>query len=565
MRHKIIIISVIGLSIGMWFMSLFVFGNPYGFFSIENIHSKKSIVQQKTTKLLKEETVKIEIKAVESNLGIMSMRFGEYVKTGVEDTIQFRIKEKDANVWYHTSTIQSGAIEYQSLYPFGFPLIADSKGKSYVIEITSLAGDEKNAITIDVNNPRVSTVYILSRQMVMKDFSTLRSFVMLKFITVFHNFNRVALSLIWLLPLLLFWTRKKTSAAQIIMPLMTLIAIAADILFIRGNSSSILLCLGCLWVISSFRYSINSAANYIIVMLILIAWIPFLFIFPRSMQEKLNVWVYFFLLFGAIKSVIEELFEKVHSMNYGEQEFDYENDLYVQKLQQLPKAYYLKYLNAINEYANKRQKLLIVGCGIGYELGALQKDGFVYGMGVDISHRFVKEAEKQGVKNVRWYNGFSLSFKKKMFDLVSSFNVLEHTKEPELFIKEQIRVLKPKGYIIIVSPNFLSPVILSPHPRLTGVNRIVNIYRLIKKLTSKQKTEFERIKPIIREDFQYDDDAIVIANHIDIISMLVSLNCTVKYSSGFVQNNSLLSRIIDNIPILRVMMPSCFIIGQKNT
>jgi SAM-dependent methyltransferase len=245
-------------------------------------------------------------------------------------------------------------------------------------------------------------------------------------------------------------------------------------------------------------------------------------------------------------------------------QFDYENSQYLQKLDELPPEFYKKYISCIKKYAKKINIFLDVGCGNGFVLSGLKELGYNNGYGVDVSKLFVTVAKKRGLKNISQYDGGKLPFKNNNFELVGSFNVLEHTEHPEFFLREQLRTLAKGGYLIVACPNFLSVVMQSPHPRINGIiNRIKNLIRILTRLFV-PNTTFERMKPIKRAIFQYDDDAIVVANPLDLKRVLQDMNCSFIYESGFIQSDSKITQFIDALPILRFMMPSCFIVVRKN-
>jgi SAM-dependent methyltransferase len=245
-------------------------------------------------------------------------------------------------------------------------------------------------------------------------------------------------------------------------------------------------------------------------------------------------------------------------------QFDYENSQYLQKLDELPPVFYAKYVSCIEKYVEKNNGFLDVGCGNGFVLSELKKQGYRNGFGVDVSKLFVAAAKKRGLKNINQYDGGKLPFKNNSLKLVGSFNVLEHTEYPEFFLREQLRTLAKGGYLIVACPNFLSVVMQSPHPRINGIiNRTNNLIRILKRLFA-PNTTFERMKPIKRAIFQYDDDAIVVSNPLDLKRVLHDMNCSIIYESGFIQSDSKITQFIDALPILRYMMPSCFVVVRKN-
>jgi len=243
--------------------------------------------------------------------------------------------------------------------------------------------------------------------------------------------------------------------------------------------------------------------------------------------------------------------------------FNYESKAYLEKLNELSLSYYSKYIkNVSNHLKNKNSVFLDVGCGNGTVLQRLKNLGYKNGFGIDISKLFINEAKNKGLRRLYVYDGTKLPFKNNFFDLIGSFNVLEHTKEPEKFLKDEIAKLKKGGILIVACPNFLSVLFPSYHRRLKGLkNKLRNFSLTIKKII---KTEgFDKMKPIIRKNFQYDDDAIVVTNLIDLKKTLNENNCIIIYESGFINYDTALFRMINDIPLFRYLLPSCFIVARK--
>lgn len=247
--------------------------------------------------------------------------------------------------------------------------------------------------------------------------------------------------------------------------------------------------------------------------------------------------------------------------------FNYENTQYLEKLDQLDASYYAKYVKHIEqELKRKKKRYLDVGCGNGVVINQLSAKGYVNGYGVDVSKIFISQGKKRGIKNLYHFNGKTLKFKKDSFDVVGSFNVLEHTEDPSEFINMQLSVLKKGGSIIIACPNFLSVLFPNSHPKLRGFkNKSKNALTLVDKKINKSHRKFESMEPIIRKKFQYDDDAIVVTNLIDIRQRLEDLGCKVIYESGFINYDKPMYRFINQIPGVKFLLPSCFIVARKCT
>ena len=82
-------------------------------------------------------------------------------------------------------------------------------------------------------------------------------------------------------------------------------------------------------------------------------------------------------------------------------------------------------------------------------------------VGVELERRFLTEAVRNHKKEKLHFIQGDLEhlgfFKDGSFDVIFSNYVLEHLANPQAFFREACRILKPKGTLIIITPNFLSP------------------------------------------------------------------------------------------------------------
>ena len=94
-------------------------------------------------------------------------------------------------------------------------------------------------------------------------------------------------------------------------------------------------------------------------------------------------------------------------------------------------------------------KVLDSGCGEGYVSRELARKGHKV-VGIDASQYIIKEAKEAGIGNDDYIRGdvCQMPFGNESFDCVVSNFLLVELEQPENFIKEVGRVLKPKGRFI---------------------------------------------------------------------------------------------------------------------
>ena len=103
----------------------------------------------------------------------------------------------------------------------------------------------------------------------------------------------------------------------------------------------------------------------------------------------------------------------------------------------------------------KKKAVLDVACGEGYG-SFLMADVAHTVIGVDISDEAVRHASSVYNKpNLKFLHGSAtnLVFPDDLFDVVVSFETIEHLAEQEQMLAEIRRVLRPNGALVISSPN----------------------------------------------------------------------------------------------------------------
>ncbi len=130
----------------------------------------------------------------------------------------------------------------------------------------------------------------------------------------------------------------------------------------------------------------------------------------------------------------------------------------------------------------KGNVVLDIACGSGYGANLLSADGAEKVIGVDVSSEAIEYA-------ISRYNSDGLSFRvgdildltflpDNHFDVVTCFETIEHVKDPQRALVELARVLKPKGLLIISSPNRKLT-----SPGRTAIDEPLNIHHTFEYLT----------------------------------------------------------------------------------
>ena len=115
----------------------------------------------------------------------------------------------------------------------------------------------------------------------------------------------------------------------------------------------------------------------------------------------------------------------------------------------------------------KNQRVLDVACGTGYGLPMLQQEALeVVGVDLDLETAKTARAELRGGSGkVVLADARELPFQTGSFDVITSFETLEHMEGRDRFLAELARVLTPKGFCILSTPNAKHTLPINGKPR----------------------------------------------------------------------------------------------------
>lgn len=106
----------------------------------------------------------------------------------------------------------------------------------------------------------------------------------------------------------------------------------------------------------------------------------------------------------------------------------------------------------INNKVVNKDRMLDVGSALGDSLTEAKKLGWKNVYGVELSAYAASESRKRGL-NIKTGDLKSAKFPSNYFDAVTLQDVIEHVQKPITEMAEIYRVLKPEGFVFLVTPD----------------------------------------------------------------------------------------------------------------
>ena len=176
---------------------------------------------------------------------------------------------------------------------------------------------------------------------------------------------------------------------------------------------------------------------------------------------------------------------------YKDSEFEY-----FQELDGLVKTYssLFKYISFYNV---SKDNFLDIGCANGFLIKEAKKFGFANVNGSEISlkainsaHKSVKDSIMQGPFNQKNYS-------ENFFDVVFFAMIIEHFENPNKFLKDVYKILKPGGLLIGIThdeKNFLSRLLKNKHPIINDEHISVFDKMTLKNIIKKNNFEILNVE-----------------------------------------------------------------------
>jgi len=103
----------------------------------------------------------------------------------------------------------------------------------------------------------------------------------------------------------------------------------------------------------------------------------------------------------------------------------------------------------------ENKKLLDIGTGKGYFLEEAEKVGFDV-FGLDISQYACESSQKKFKGKIFQGELSDSAYPENYFDVVSATDFIEHISDPQKLLREISRIIKPKGFLFLITPDISS-------------------------------------------------------------------------------------------------------------
>jgi SAM-dependent methyltransferase len=200
---------------------------------------------------------------------------------------------------------------------------------------------------------------------------------------------------------------------------------------------------------------------------------------------------------------------------------------------------FVPYINLFNQFADPDGPIIDIGCGVGTSTLLLRRNGF-QAIGTDVSERFLPP-EPNTYRVIDFQNAKELPSSE--YSAVGAMNVIEHVERPRDFLAEMVRVVRPGGHIVLLSPNLTSPLVpiriltdlLTKRTPYMGITRFSTACGLIAVNTWRSLraelgwSVFETRPPALDTGIVgYDADAVYWANATEVRRFLESRGCEIR-------------------------------------
>lgn len=326
---------VIPTALLAFWLAASLLSSNYGFTTLVDYYGKDNFTRYSNSELLAGQKVSATFQSQEDHLGIVAVRFHTFSRDN-DDWLIFRIREKGSKDWYYQNKYKVDQFQPDQLFTFGFPIIDNSKGKTYQFEIESTRGVLENSVTISPKWPIFVVEYHYTRQELMADKGVLINFLVSKLHNHFSKVETLANSSVYLLPFLIYLgyfilrnqrairqhadiysNRVKVAENNYILTVVYSLLLLLLILFTTQTEvlGKFLMLGG--WLAIIRIYGFDDKASFLYALITLAACPVLLISGLKTAAENAAIWAFYFLLFGTIQAAWETWNLHIYWLKWG--------------------------------------------------------------------------------------------------------------------------------------------------------------------------------------------------------------------------------------------------------
>lgn len=289
-------------------MSLFYFQSTFGITSLTSSYNIHNLTKYSTSELRKGDMIQGEFRAAYNHLGIVLVRFNTFYRIS-NDFVIFRIKEKGQKNWFYENNYKVDQFQPNKLFTFGFPVIPDSGGNTYVFEIESVQGEKNDAVAISTIEPVFVAKYQYPRSEITGTPGKTISFGIAKTINSLTNPDFIVTTFAYLLPLFLYLFYNifiaKFSLDRYILVFIPLVVLFVESFFTNNTNDILVLTLTVLMAFTIYISKLESRITFTFALLFLICTPVMFAVGQDKIAENFAMWAYMLLVIGAFQAVWE--------------------------------------------------------------------------------------------------------------------------------------------------------------------------------------------------------------------------------------------------------------------
>lgn len=273
-----------------------------------------------------------DIKASYDNLGIIAVRFQTFSRIN-DDVLTFRLKEKNNPNIIYSAKYKTDQFQDRQFFPFGFPLIQNSKNRTYEFEIESSTGSVEEHVSIDKLKPVVLTKYQYPLRELNPTSPALYSFIVTKVHNFFSNDALIFPLIYYFLPFTYFILHlivaKFKKGFRYSLILLPLIVIVSELTASLPPPPSWQITIALFWIIYILINKLDFKINIAIACCFIPLIIHQLIEENPGSAETFAYWLFVFLSIGYFHSIIISLLNLTDLVSLK---------TYLSKLFQIPKS-----------------------------------------------------------------------------------------------------------------------------------------------------------------------------------------------------------------------------------